>query len=180
MVQSIDPKARTLTLSGASPGELVYDQLVLCAGSQLQVPGDPGAVHCADSYQQSLALHDAVERLIADPGQELSVTVVGGGFTGLELAAELADMLRRGAERAGWDVAGTRVRLVEQAAVVAPEFGPNARKVIGAALDELGVDSYVGVRVLDVDAHGVNLADGRRLAGRPPVFGPPRVRGWWM
>ncbi len=163
LVQSINLEARTLTLSGESAGELLYDQLVLCAGSQLRVPGDPGAVHCADSYQQSLALHDAVERLIADPGQELSATVVGGGFTGLELAAELADMLRTGAQRAGRDAAGARVRLVEQAPAVAPEFGPNARRVIGAALDELGVDSDVGVRVLDVDAHGVSLADGRRL-----------------
>lgn len=165
MVQSIDPDACTLTLTGESPGELVYDQLVLCAGSQLQVPGDPGVVQCADSFQQSLALHDAVERLVADPGRELSVMVVGGGFTGLELAAELADMLRAGAQRTGRDGAGARVRRVERAAAVAPEFGLNARRVIGAALDELGVESYVGVRVLDVDAHGVSLADERRLAG---------------
>lgn len=162
VVKSIDVERRELTLGGENPGELRYDQLVLCAGSQLRVPGDPGAVHSADSYQQALALHDAVEALSRDPGRELSATVVGG-FTGLELAAELADMLRVAGERTGRNDSGSRVRLIEAAGGVAPKFGPNAREVISAALDELEVEPVLGVRVSRVDAHGVNLEDGRRL-----------------
>lgn len=66
------------------------------------------------------------------------------------------------------------MRLIDAAGVVAPEFGPNARRVISAALDELGVETVVGVRVSRVDPHGVNLEDGHGLIADwlPGLRGP--------
>jgi NADH dehydrogenase len=177
VVKHIDSEHRELMLGGENPGELRYDQLVLCAGSQLQVPGEPGTVHSADTYPQALALHDAVAALGRGPERELKAVVVGGGFTGLELAAELSDMLGAVARQAGLDGGASRVRLVEQAGDVAPEFGPHARAVIGAALDKLGVETVTGERVV-VDADRVSLADGQRLDGGLVVWSTgPRASG---
>ncbi len=157
-VETVDTDRRNLILGGGSPGELEYDQLVLCAGSWLRLPDGFESVHCADTYEQAVALHEAVAGLGEHPGATPSVTIVGAGFTGLELAAELADMLR-----AAGVPSGARVHLVDQARAVAPEFGPSSRAVIEGALRSLGVQIHTGVAVSHADGDGVTLADGKRI-----------------
>lgn len=162
-VESIDVDRRMLTLAGRCAGELEYDQLVLCAGSQLRLPEGTEGVHSADSYEQAVALHDAVAALGARQDARFSATVVGAGFTGLEVAAELADMLRTAARAAGAPAVEVPVHLVDQAPCVAPEFGPVARAVIEDALRSLRVQTRTGVPVSQLDAGGVTLADGERI-----------------
>lgn len=161
-VSAIDVKRRRLTLVGRDAGELAYDQLVLCAGSRLQLPADPG-IHCADSYHQALKMREAIAALGNRPDPQFTAVVVGGGFTGLEVAAELADALRAAAHRAGAQPAELPVCLVERAARVAPEFGPRARAVIEPALRSLGVAIRTGVSVSSAHATGVGLEGGERI-----------------
>jgi NADH dehydrogenase len=174
-VVEIDHDRRRLTLAGRYPGELDYDQLVLCSGSTAQPPGGTAGVHCADSYEQAIALQHAVARMRSDPDRQLSATVVGAGFTGIELAAELAGMLRGEAT----DTATTpevTVSLIDQAPSVAPEFGPTARGLIEGALRSLDVSLKTGVRVAQLDAGGVTLASGERLDSDLTVWaGGPRA-----
>lgn len=161
-VSAIDIDRRVVTLVGSDGGELGYDQLVLCAGSRLQLPPAPG-VHCADSYRQAVSMHRAVSALSDRPDARFEAVVVGGGFTGLEVAAELSDMLRGAARQAGARPAEVAVRLIEQAPLVAPEFGPRARAVIESALGSLGVQIRTGVPVSSADGGGVGLDGGERI-----------------
>jgi NADH:ubiquinone reductase (H+-translocating) len=161
-VSTIDVDRRVVTLIGSDGGELSYDQLVLCAGSRLQLPPAPG-VHCADSYRQAVSMHRAVSALSDRPDARFEAVVVGGGFTGLEVAAELSDMLRGAARQAGARPAEVPVRLIEQAPLVAPEFGPRARAVIEPALGSLGVQIRTGVPVSSADGGGVRLDGGERM-----------------
>jgi NADH:ubiquinone reductase (H+-translocating) len=162
-VDGIAVDARKLTLTGRSPGELEYDQLVLCAGSEARLPDGGAGVHCVDSYRQAVALHEAVAGLGDRPGAPFSATVVGAGFTGIEVAAELSGMLRAAARTAGASAAETSVHLVDRAGSVAPEFGPQARAVIAGALSSLGVQAHTGVPASQLDADGVTLAGGERI-----------------
>ena len=164
-VERIDAGGRRLALVGHTPAELAYDQLVLCAGSEVRLPEGAEGVHCVDSYEQAVALHQAVGELAGGPGAPLGATVIGAGFTGLELATELSDKLRGIARAAGASAADVSVRLVDQASTVAPEFGPKARVVIEDALRSLGVQAQTGVPVSQVDAGGVTLASGERVEG---------------
>jgi NADH dehydrogenase len=163
LVEIIDTDRRSLTLGGHCPGQLAYDQLVLCAGSEVRLPEGVDGVHSVDNYLQALALHDAVDALGSRPGAQFSATVVGAGFTGLEVAAELSDMLRAAARRAGAAAEDISVVLIDQAKEIAPEFGPRARVVIEDALRSLGVRVRAGVSVSQTDADGVTLADGERI-----------------
>lgn len=101
-VQELDSDARRVTLAGAAPGALQYDQLVLASGSRLEIPStEPGGrVHSVDSYHDALALQTALHAL-AGSDRDLRATVVGAGFTGIETAAELVGSLRRTARSAG-------------------------------------------------------------------------------
>jgi NADH dehydrogenase len=157
-------------LGGHSTTELAYDQLVLCAGSKVRLPEGAEGVHCVDSYDQAAALHQAVGELAGHPGAPLSATVIGAGFTGIELATELSDKLRGVARAAGASAADVSVRLVDQAKTVAPEFGPEARLVIEDALRSLEVRAQIGVPVSRVDADGVTLANGERIEGSLTIW----------
>ncbi len=169
-VERIDADGRRLTLVGHSSTELAYDQLVLCAGSKVRLPEGAAGVHCVDSYEQAVALHQAVDGLAERPAAPFSATIVGAGFTGLELATELSDKLRAGARAAGAATADVSVRLVDQASTVAPEFGPKARVVIEDALRSLGIQAQTGVPVSHLDADGVTLANGKRVEGSLTIW----------
>lgn len=146
-VAAIDVSARTLTLDDDS--SLEYDQLVLAAGSHLPLPGPD--VHAADTYAQAVALN----RAVANEGG--SAVVVGAGFTGLELAAELAGRL-------------DHVTLVEGGPRLAPGYGPRGRAVIEQAMASLGVSVRTGVPVATAEADGVLLADGSTISANLVVW----------
>lgn len=143
-VTSIDTAQRWVTLRDGSP--IRYDQLVLAAGSQIALPDGPN-VYCVDSYAQAVELRRAVDELGRRHGRFRAV-VVGAGFTGLELATELA----RHAE----------VTLVA-APELAPAFGPRARTLIEQALRSLGVRVRAGAGVTEITEGAVTLADGERI-----------------
>ena len=94
----IDPAARQVTLAdGATPG---YDHLILATGVAAACHGVPGAAeHSLGLYTR----HDAIvlrDRIMAELDrisltglrEDVAVTVIRGGATGVELAGSLADL----------------------------------------------------------------------------------------
>ncbi|MGB0629743.1 MAG: NAD(P)/FAD-dependent oxidoreductase [Alphaproteobacteria bacterium] len=94
------------------------------------------------------------------PGHDTYV-IVGGGMTGIELAAEMRNRI---AQHGGDDVARTaKVILIEMADVIGPEFGDNPRPVIDEALAVAGVEQRLGNAVAAFERDGVALQDGSRI-----------------
>ncbi|MEU6738369.1 NAD(P)/FAD-dependent oxidoreductase [Streptosporangium sandarakinum] len=149
-VTDIDTTGHRVTADGH---EIGYDRLVLASGSRLVRPGLPGAEHLFDVDTAEGAARLA-SRLRGLDG--FTAVVVGAGFTGLEVATELAS---RG-----------NVVLVERADVVGPDLGPGPRPVIEAALADLGIRTLLGTAVAAVDAGGATLADGTRIAADAVVW----------
>lgn len=171
----IDRQERTVMLAPlvvdgeqiVSQRTIGYDTLVLAVGSRANDFGTPGVTeHCAsiDSRSDAIAFNDRlrielVKSVATD--QPLTVGIVGGGATGVELAAELVEVARV-VEQYG--VAGAsshlRVVLIESAPRL---LGPFPEKVAVAAqikLEQLGVVIHTGTRVTAVDATSFYL-DGR-------------------
>lgn len=119
-VTALDPAARTLSLTAAAlegaeagtPQEqtktLPYDRLVLALGSEPVVPALPSMQGKGDSKSNSMSFYrlEDAERL-AQKLEEMEarsqrggkalfrVVIVGGGYSGVELAANLAARLGR-------------------------------------------------------------------------------------
>ena len=146
-VVGIDTGARRLSLSGSAAGSLEYDQLILAIGSHTTGPPGSEHAHGADTFIRASALQAAVA---AGPQR---VIVVGGDFTGLELATEIASGLGERSE----------VTVLERAATVAPQFGPRGRAIIEDALAALGVRVRPAADVQRVGPRAVWLAGGERL-----------------
>lgn len=172
-VTTLDTAGRAVTAvrrDGTSV-QLPYDRLVLAAGSRLAPPAVPGAQHLfdVDTMPAAAALHAHLQRLGASAGPDdaaaLTAVVVGGGFTGIEVATELADRLRGlAAGRA------TRIVLVEREAVVGPELGEGPRPEILRALETAGVEVRLGTTVTRVDESAVALSDGTTVPTRTVVW----------
>ena len=171
--RAIDTAARTVDVVDADGGRasLRYDRLVLAAGSQLHRPPVPGLAEHAlsvDTLDEAMALERHLQSLPsrpAGPGRYTAV-VVGAGFTGVEVAAEMGGRL---AHVAG-DRSMVRVILVERERAIGPDLGAQPRPIIEEALDALGVERRLGAGVASIDAAGIALADGARIAAQTVVW----------
>lgn len=154
-----------------------FDRLLLTSGSKMARPDEPGIHAHAFSIDQQdeaveLDLHLTSLAGLAESSERNTVVVVGAGFTGIELACELPQRLRKvlGAQ------AKLNVVLIERGTEIGPELGAGPRPVIEQALDEMGVTRLLGSGVTAVTADGVELADGRRIAARTVIWtGGPRA-----
>ncbi len=152
-VTRIDPAARRVELAGGTA--LGYDYLVYAAGSTSaggQVPGSAEHAHRVGTLEEADRLHTALQAL--HPGAP--VTVVGGGPTAIETAAELAE-------------GGHAVSVVSDGPVGA-SLHPRARRWLLRRLRRLGAGVLEGAAVLAVTAEEVQLAGGRRLPSALTVW----------
>ncbi|OBF52979.1 NADH dehydrogenase [Mycobacterium sp. 852002-53434_SCH5985345] len=168
-VTAIDTDARTVATSGGVTYD--YDRLVLASGSHVQKPAVPGLREFGfdvDTYDGALALQNHLLRL-ADGSPTAAagtVVVVGAGLTGIEVACELPDRLRR--LFAGSDVT-PRVVLLDRSRI-GSDMGSSARPVIEAALEANGVETRAGVGVAAISERGVSLTSGEHLAAATVVW----------
>lgn len=113
-------------------GSYRYDGLVVATGSTPEYYGfapENGRLHTVHTLEGALAFRQAVARRL-DQGP-VEVVIVGGGYTGLEVAASLRIGARGGTHRLG-------ITVVEAAPEVVPFLDSKIRRRIGdyfAALD---------------------------------------------
>lgn len=165
-VESIDATAKRVTIvrNDGSHEVVAYDRFILAAGSQLFRPDIPGLSEYGfntDQLDDALKLDAHLKALARKPETTARNTVViaGGGFTGLESAAEMPIRLRA----ALGDTANFRVVIVDTADVVGLSMGQHALPYVQEALSQAGVETRPGERVIAVDADGVTLSSGERI-----------------
>ncbi|MQY05594.1 NAD(P)/FAD-dependent oxidoreductase [Actinomadura macrotermitis] len=150
---AIDRDARTVSLAGG--GTLGYDYLVYAVGSRSGAPEVPGA----DRFAYPLATLEEAERLrqaVDAAPADAALTVVGGGATGIETAAELAE-------------AGRTVTLV-CGGRLGPYLHPNGRRFVAKRLAALGVTVVEGAEAAAVTADAVRLAGGSEVRGHLTIW----------
>lgn len=157
-VTGVDVERRTVAVVDAKgAGELGYDTLVYALGSGWNAEGVPGAAEHAYEIAGragALRLRERLARL--DAGQ--SVVVVGGGLTGLEVAAEIAEA------RPDLDVAlAARDGLGDW---LSPKGRAHLRKVFG----RLGITVHEHAAVTGVEADRVTTADGEAIPAAVTVW----------
>ena len=141
----------------AEGGSVGYDYLIYAVGSGSAGPRVPGAAE----FAYPVATLEAAQRLrsvLCDTSVTAAVTVVGGGPTGIETAAELAEQ-------------GRTVTLV-CGGVLGPYLHPRARRTARKYLAKLGVSVVEGpdTAVTAVTREAVELGDGRTLASRVTIW----------
>jgi len=179
----------------ADGGQLEYDYLILATGVTAGFFGITGAAE----YSHALyTLHDAatmrsrilegLERLsLEGVRKDVTVTIVGGGATGVELAGTLAEFRNIGLPSSYPDIDPqcVHIRLVEQAPALLTPYVPPLQEYAREQLVKRGVDLRLNATIKEITADRLILADGEELpsdltAWAAGVAGPPEAGKWGL
>ncbi|MEO6153937.1 MAG: NAD(P)/FAD-dependent oxidoreductase [Croceibacterium sp.] len=155
-----------------------FDFLVIAAGSVANDFGTPGvAEHCmflddragADRFRNRLLDHCLrVSRAMSvDPAANahVRIAIVGGGATGIELAAELynsaAALRHYGLEV--FDESRLQICVIEAGARILPALPERLAEAAKSELEALGVAVRTGVRITQAVSHALVTGDGERI-----------------
>jgi NADH dehydrogenase len=177
-VTAVDLGSRSVSVSYSTSGtrKITFDFLVIAAGMQSSYFGHdefakyaPGLKNLRDAetirtkilsaYELAELTDDETER-----SRLMTFVLVGGGPTGVELAASMAQMaavtLHGNFRRI--DPAKTSIVLLEGGNRILPTFTESLSKKAARRLEKLGVKVLTGTRVERVDEQGV-IAAGKRI-----------------
>ncbi|SDJ14719.1 NAD(P)/FAD-dependent oxidoreductase [Alteribacillus bidgolensis] len=154
--------------------DLTYDRLVFAAGSQLVRPNIVGLYEHAfstDTYQDAIDLDKHINGLPDLPYVEGKYTavIVGGGFTGIEIAAEMTSRLKEIARKENKE-SEVRIVLIERESVVGPDMGANPRPIIEEALGDMHIEIYVNETVTSIGSDRVTLKSGKRIPSLTTIW----------
>ena len=153
-----------------------YDHLVIACGNVTNLNVVPGmADHAyplktvADANALRSQLMAQMERaeVATDPERRawhLTVLVVGGGYSGVEAAGEINDLLRASSRYfRHWRAEDVRVMLVHSRDQILPEISPPLREFARRKMEKAGVQMVLNARANLVSSEGVGFEDGRFL-----------------
>jgi len=180
-VSGLDLKRKRVIIGQS---EIAYDYLVLAAGSVTDyfgldsVSGTTSALRDLDDAEstRSRILH-AFENAAAEPDSErradlMTIIVVGGGPTGVELAGAIAELRRHVLPHdfPNLDLSESRVVLLEAADHLLHGMHQSMQATSRENLELMGVEVRLGARVAHADSRSVTLADGDRIAAGAIVW----------
>jgi len=152
-VESINTQAQQVQLTDGT--QLAYDRIVLALGGETPMDMAPGAAEHAisfrsleDAYRLKERLRQLEDSIETGSIEKVRVAVIGGGYSGVEIACKIADKL--GSQG--------RVRIVERADKIlatSPEFNQKAAQ---KALSEKNVWIDYETTVTEVGADTISLS----------------------
>jgi NADH dehydrogenase len=152
---------------------LSYDQLVIACGSGVNLTAVPGMSDHAmpfrtvsDAVALRAQISQQLERAAVTESAEarkfqLTFAVIGGGFSGVEVAGEINDLLQA-SEKYYPTIKPeeARVLLIHSRDQLLPEVSPTLREFTKNKMMQNGVEIILNQRVKQVTAAGVTLSDG--------------------
>lgn len=180
-VQEVDLEGRKLIVDHGPPVE--YDFLILAAGAVTDDYGVAGVAEHAygmKSLQDALRLrnHVLAQFEVADAAPEgpddgaLTVVVVGGGATGVELAGSMRELFQMvlAKDFPHLDHDRAHVVLLEATDRLLGAFHPRLQEWAARRLADIGVEVRLGASVAEVLAGAVRLQGGEVIPTRTVVW----------
>ncbi len=185
-IESIEPQSKQVRLRVGISGSatlIAYDQLVLALGSVPNFYGLPGLEANAftlKSLDDAVTLRNRVlislEQADVESDPEVrqrlcTFVVVGGGFAGAEMIAELVDLVRSvGKYYPNLGSGDVRFVLVHSGERILQELGSELGEYAQRKLEARGVEIILQRRVASATSEAITLDDGRELLTRTLVW----------
>jgi NADH dehydrogenase len=161
---------------------LSYDRLTIALGATTDYRDVPGArehtlplhtydealhlrEHIIEQFKQATTTEDPQERRTL-----MTTAIVGGGYTGCQLAGELAAWLPDICAELGAPRSEIRIALLEHAHILLRQFGKWATREAERVLDEQGVSVYLDTDVQAVEPRKLRLDHSRVLRAATIVW----------
>jgi NADH dehydrogenase len=183
-VQRIDLLASEIEFDSASGtlARLHYDHVVIACGAESNLGIIPGMTEHAFPFKvmrDALDLRQHVVRQMenAEAASELdrrrwylSFIIVGAGFSGAEVAGEINELVRSSTRfYRNFRKEDVTVTLVHSQDQILPEVAPKLRTFAQKRMQKAGITMLLNTRAVAATHQGVQLQDGRMLAGATVV-----------
>lgn len=149
--------------STAGVEKIVYDRLVLSSGSHLYSPPVPGLKEYGfnvDTYEAANKLAKHLQQLPQKTKKgRYTAVIIGGGFTGLEIACELPERLKNIANQSGTYSDEIRVIIIDHNEI-GSTLGANPQSTINKVLQSLHIDTKTNTHVISIQADSITLESG--------------------
>jgi len=180
-VQGVAPE-RNLLLT--SVGEVKYDYLILaCGGTTNFFGSDQIARHSLPmkTLYESMNLRNVllqnIEKALVSDDEErrnalLTVAIVGGGPSGVEIAGALAEMKRYVLPKdyPYLDSSLFRIHLLDASPRLLQAMSERSSETAARGLREMGVEIHTGMMVSDYDGKTLRLSDGSEMKTRTVIW----------
>lgn len=181
-VVSISPAEKSLT--GKSGEVFQFDYLVLAAGARTGFFGNNSweehtlglkSLADAQNIRRKILSNLELAELTKDEAQRrrlMTIAIVGGGPTGVELAGACADLIHRSLKSnfRRIDTGKLRVILIENSPTILEHYAPHQSVYAKQRLTQLGVEVRNETRVMDVQKGKLLLKDGTFLEAEAIVW----------
>lgn len=181
-VESIDLEKRFVSTNNHA--KISYDYLVLALGTKNNFYGIPGAEEhtiCLKTMNDAVQLRNTVidsfeqaTRLPRGPERDalLHFVIVGGGYTGVETAGQLAELFRKDFRKLYSEISPDepKVTLVQGGDRVLPILSEASSRKAKQRLEELGVKVQTGNRVAEVTKDGAILDNKEQIASKHIIW----------
>ncbi|NCV07516.1 MAG: NAD(P)/FAD-dependent oxidoreductase [Actinobacteria bacterium] len=174
---SIDHKNRTIKLDSSEV--LAFDQLIVALGSVTADFSIPGVAEYAlgmKSVSEALAIRAEVMRRFEDlcrfeDDTSFSISVVGGGPTGVEMAGAFAELVRGPLKNdQAHAAAHIRINLIEAGPRILPMFSEKLSARAKKDLEKLGVNVLLNTAVAELKPRSIIVKDGNEIASEVTIW----------
>ena len=163
VVEKVDPEENTIK---TNQGTVSYDYCVVALGSKTNFFGVPGAethAHHVRDLASAIHLQETIIEELEDPKKDhIHVTVVGGGFTGIEVAGQLCDLFSQDVPKL-YKGKELKLTVIESGESVLKRMPAVVREKVTTRLTSHGVHIETNSRVKKVEARTVTLDSGVKL-----------------
>jgi len=174
---SIDHKNKEVKLDSSEL--LKFDHLIVALGSVTADFGIPGVNEFTlgmKSVAEALNIRAEIMRRFEDlcrfeDDTKLSITVIGGGPTGVEMAGAIAELIR-GPLKSDQAQAASHISisLIEAGPRLLPPFAPSLSARTKKDLEKLGVKVLLNAAVQEVEHRKIKLKDGTTIASEITIW----------
>ncbi len=174
---SVDHKNKTIKLDSSEV--LAFDQLIVALGSVTADFGIPGVAEHAlgmKSVSEALAIRAEVMRRFEDlcrfeDDTSFSISVVGGGPTGVEMAGAFAELVRGPLKNdQAHAAAHIQINLIEAGPRVLPMFSEKLSARAKKDLEKLGVNVLLNTAVAELKPRSIFVKDGNEIASEVTIW----------
>jgi NADH:ubiquinone reductase (H+-translocating) len=174
---SIDHKNKQVKLDSSEL--LDFDHLIIALGSTTANFGIPGVTEYAlgmKSVHEALTIRAEVMRRFEDlcrfeDNTRLTISVVGGGPTGVEMAGALAELVRGPLKSDQANAAAhIKVQLLEAGDRLLPPFSPSLSARTKKDLEKIGVDVMLNSAVKAIEHRKIILKDDTKLQSEITIW----------
>lgn len=161
-VTGVDQSRQRILL--ADQPEVPYDQLIIALGAEPSFFGIPGMSEHAltlHTIPDALKIRERIAAMLAITDRPQRIVIGGGGFTGVELAGELMNMLRAQTSRRSGSQGSATLTVVEAGPGLLTPLGAEFGRRAQQRLQSLGVTFEFGRPIVEATSHALKLKDGQ-------------------